>query len=58
MLQPLPLEHVHAAVQAPAGPSAAQTAALDKEATDRLAERLQGSLGKPLQQSIRQVCPF
>ena len=46
---------VCAVVQAPAGPSAAQTAALDKEAADRLAERLQGSLGKPLQQSIRQV---
>ena len=45
-------------VQAPARPSAAQTAALDKEATERLAERLQGNLGKPLQQSIRQVRPY
>ncbi len=48
-------QRVLAAVQAPVGPSAAQTAALDKEAADRLAERLQGSLGKPLQQGIRQV---
>jgi hypothetical protein len=49
---------VHCGInQTPAGPSAAQTAALDKEVADRLAERLQGSLVKPLQQSVRQVRP-
>ena len=30
---------------------------MDKEVADRLAERLQGSLVKPLQQSVRQVRP-